>query len=205
MNESIKATRELAETKTPICASTAGVETLLRQHPFLKGLTPHQIRLLTDCAMVTHFSPGELIFREGDPANRFYLIHEGKVALESPGGENGSIFIQNVGAGEVLGWSWLFPPYYWHFDARAIEPTQAVFLYGTPLREECETDHDLGYELVMRMAEVMMKRLQATRRQLLDLKGDAGKNRCSPEAGSGDARQHIASASSIPQKIVSTS
>lgn len=174
MNESIKTTSVLAETKTPTCASTAGVETLLRNHPFLKGLTPHQIRLLTDCAMVMHFRPGELIFREGDPANRFYLIQKGKIALESPAGESGSIFIQTVGAGEVLGWSWLFPPYYWHFDARAIEPTQAIFFYGTPLREECETDHDLGFELLKRMAEVMVKRLQATRRQLLELKCDAG-------------------------------
>ena len=67
----------------------------------------------------------------------------------------------------MLGWSWLFPPYYWHFDARAVELTEAVFLHGAPLREECEADHDLGYELVKRMAEVMLKRLQATRRQLL--------------------------------------
>jgi CRP-like cAMP-binding protein len=75
--------------------------------------------------------------------------------------------IQEIGAGEALGWSWLFPPYFWHFNARALEPTDAIFLYATPLRDECESDHELGYELVKRMAEVMLRRLQATRRQLL--------------------------------------
>lgn len=187
MNENIETTSALAEIETPRSATTAGAELLLLKHPFLEGLNPHQIRLLKDCAMVMHFRPGELIFREGDPANRFYLIHKGKVALESPAGERGSVFIQTVGDGEVLGWSWLFPPYYWHFDARAIESTEAIFLYGTPLREECETDHDLGYILIKRIAEIMMKRLQATRRQLLDLKSDAGKTRCGSEFLSRDS------------------
>jgi CRP/FNR family cyclic AMP-dependent transcriptional regulator len=141
----------------------------LPKHPFLEGLSPHQLRLLTDCAMVVKFKTGELIFREGDPANRFYLITEGRIALESYVQDRGTTLIQTVGTGDVLGWSWLFPPYYWHFDARAVEPSEAIFFYGAPLRDECETDHDLGFELVKRMAEVMMKRLQAARRQLLQV------------------------------------
>jgi CRP/FNR family cyclic AMP-dependent transcriptional regulator len=155
--------------------TTSRLNVLLAEHPFLKGLSPHQIRLLNDCAMVVNFQPGELIFREGDPANRFYLIHRGKVALETYVKDRGATPIQSVGAGDLLGWSWLFPPYYWHFDARAIEPTEAVFFYGTPLRAECEADHDLGYELFRRMSEVIVQRLQATRRQLLNLNGCAGK------------------------------
>ncbi len=118
--------------------------------------------------MFTKFERGELLLREGDPANRFYLILRGKVLVESHASDRGDTPIQTVEGGDVLGWSWLFPPYYWHFSARAVESTEAVFLHGTPLRDECEADHDLGYELVKRMAEVMMKRLQATRRQLLD-------------------------------------
>jgi len=140
---------------------------IIMGHPFLAGLSPHQCRILTDCAMFTVFEPGELLFREGDPANRFYLIRNGKVALESRTGDGGVTLIQTVGPGEILGWSWMFPPFYWHFDARAVEPTEAIFFYGTPLRTECESDHDLGFELVKRMAEVMMRRLQATRQQLL--------------------------------------
>jgi CRP/FNR family cyclic AMP-dependent transcriptional regulator len=144
------------------------LEKIIAEHPFLKGLSPHQCRILTDCAMFTKFEPGELLLREGDPANRFYLILRGKVSVESYALDRGITPIQSVVGGEVLGWSWLFPPYYWHFDARAVEFTEAVFLYGTPLRNECEADHDLGYELVKRMAEVMMTRLQATWRQLLN-------------------------------------
>jgi CRP/FNR family transcriptional regulator, cyclic AMP receptor protein len=166
----MKTKLETNSAKAPfISATTAGVEQLLARHPFLEGLSPHQIRLLTDCAMVVKFQAGEQIFTEGDPANRFYLIHQGKVALESYTRDKGFTPIQTIGAGEVLGWSWLFPPYYWHFDARAVEPTVAIFFYGTPLCNECEADHDLGYELMKRMAEVMMSRLQATRRKLLNL------------------------------------
>lgn len=149
--------------------SSVNVEKILADHPFLKGLAPHQCRLLADCAMVTRFQPGEVIFREGDPANRFYLILSGKVVIESYVRDKGTKLIQTIGPGDVLGWSWLFPPFYWHFDARALEVTAAVFFYGTPLRAECEADHDLGYELMRRMAEVMLQRLQATRRQLLEL------------------------------------
>jgi CRP/FNR family transcriptional regulator, cyclic AMP receptor protein len=147
------------------------VEEVLAAHPFLKGMSQHQRRILSDCAMLSSFAPGELIFREGDPANRFYLIHEGKMALESHVRERGTVLIQTIGSGDLLGWSWLFPPYYWHFDARAIEPSEAVFFYGTPLRDECEADHDFGYELLKRMTEVVIKRLQASRRQLLDSYG----------------------------------
>jgi hypothetical protein len=71
----------------------------------------------------------------------------------------------------VLGWSWLFPPYFWHFNARAVEPTDAFFLNAPPLRAECESDHELGYELIKRIAQVMLKRLQAIRWQLLRLEG----------------------------------
>lgn len=117
--------------------------------------------------MQTSFEAGSLIFHEGDPANRFYLIQEGKVALETMAREGERALIQTIGAGDVLGWSWLFSPYYWQFDARVVEPVKAIFFYATPLREECEADHDLGYELMKRMAGVMLKRLQAARRQLL--------------------------------------
>jgi len=145
------------------------VERIISIHPFLEGVSPHHLRLLSDCAIRENFAANELIFREGDPANRFYLLQRGRVALESYTLSRGRVRIQSIGAGEVLGWSWLFPPYIWHFDARALEPTDAVFIYGIPLREECESDHELGYHLMKRMAAVMMNRLQAARRQLLKL------------------------------------
>jgi CRP/FNR family cyclic AMP-dependent transcriptional regulator len=143
------------------------IENLIREHPFLKDLSPHQHRLLADCAMRTQFRAGEVIFQQGDPANRFYLIRRGKVAVEAWQKDRGIITVQTLVGGDVLGWSWLYPPYYWQFGARAIEATDAIFIYGTPLREECESDHELGYELMKRVSAVMLERLQATRRQLV--------------------------------------
>lgn len=145
--------------------------TLIGEHPFLKGLKPQHLKILTDCAMFSEFKEDQLIFSEGDPANRFYLILEGSVALESHVRDSGTVPIETVGAGDVLGWSWLFPSYHWHFDARALEDTKAIFFYGTRLREHCEQDHDLGYDLMKRTAEVVIRRLQATRRQLLNAAG----------------------------------
>ena len=141
------------------------LEAEVAAHPYLVGISPHHIRLLADCAMRAQFTAGQVIFRKGETANRFYLIESGKVALESSAG-NEVVRIGEVGAGDLLGWSWIFPPYLWHFDARAVEPTTAIFLYGTILREYCEADPALGYELFKRMSEVMMGRLQAAREKL---------------------------------------
>lgn len=149
-------------------SAVRAVESVIAEHPFLCGLKPEHLRLLADSAMRMHYEAGELIFREGDPANRFYLIEEGRVSLESPRRHEAPVAVQIIGRGDVLGWSWLFPPYYWNFDARALAPTTAIFFYGTRLQEQCEQDHDFGYEMMKRMTQVVMHRLQATRRQLLN-------------------------------------
>ena len=117
--------------------------------------------------MLVHFETGQTIFREGDPANRFYLLLSGAVELRARVTGGGVTLVCTLGAGDVLGWSWLFPPYQWHFDAVAQESTQAVFFYGTWLRQLAEEHHELGYELMRRMAEVLIRRLQAARRQML--------------------------------------
>jgi CRP/FNR family transcriptional regulator, cyclic AMP receptor protein len=158
----------------PENASKPTVEAAVTAHPFFKGMSPHHRRLLSDCAMVSHFEPGEFLINEGDVANRFYLIIQGTVALQSRSKDQRIVPIQSIGEGNVLGWSWLFPPYFWHFDAQATEPTDVLFLYATPLREECESDHDFGYEMIKRMTEVIINRLQATRRQLIGLQKKHG-------------------------------
>ena len=145
------------------------LEASIAAHPFLRGMSARNLKILMEAAIRTEFTAGETIFREGDLANRFYLIEEGRVVLESHKPDRPPVTIQSVGPGDVLGWSWLFPPYYWNFDARATEPTKAIFFYGTRLREKCEEDHDLGYDLIKRMSAVMLQRLQATRRQLLEI------------------------------------
>lgn len=136
-------------------------------HPFLAGMNRKQLAYLTDCAMPVQLKKGEVIFREGELANRFYLIETGKVILESNGGMSDPVIIDTIGAGDLLGWSWMFPPYTWHFTARAVEPVTAIFFYGTILREYCERDHSLGYELLKRMSAVMIRRMQSARNKML--------------------------------------
>jgi CRP-like cAMP-binding protein len=138
-------------------------------HPFLKGMAPEDLSTLALYAMRTEFTPGQLIFRQGDIANRFYLILNGTVALEALAQDRQPVVIQTIGAGEVLGWSWLFQPYTWRFDARAVEPVQAIFFYGTRLREHCEEDLRFGHEVMRRVAEVAVRRLNAIRARLLEL------------------------------------
>jgi CRP/FNR family cyclic AMP-dependent transcriptional regulator len=154
------------EAATP---AAGGLETALARHPFLQGLHRKHLKALAEAAMRSEFLAGESIFQTGGLANRFYLIQQGKVVLETAGPDGVAVPIQVLGAGDVLGWSWLFPPYYWHFDACALERTQSIFLYGTRLREECERNHGLGYELMKRVCQVLIHRLQATRRKLLQL------------------------------------
>jgi CRP-like cAMP-binding protein len=136
---------------------------ILEAQPFLKGMTERQLELLAEESMLAEFKADERIIYEGGPANRFYIILEGRVGLESPVLDDEAVPLQILGKGDVLGWSWLFPPYRWHFDARAVTPTKAIFFYGTRLRELCEKNHDLGYELMKRVSEIVIQRLQAAR------------------------------------------
>jgi CRP-like cAMP-binding protein len=145
------------------------LSTRVALHPFLAGMNHGQLTLLTDCAVTRHFNTNKVILREAEFANGFYLIETGKVALESEISFGESIPIQIVGAGDLLGWSWMFPPYVWQFTARAIEPTTALFFYAAILREYCEKDHSLGYELLKRISAVMVTRLQAAHSQLLSV------------------------------------
>jgi len=146
------------------------IATRVALHPFLAGMNRNHLAFLTDCAMASQFKKGQTILREGEFANRFYLIETGKVVLESTAAIDDPVVVETIGAGDLLGWSWMFPPYMWHFTARAVVPTTALFFYGTILREYCEKEHSLGYELFKRMSVVMMKRLQAARRHMLQLR-----------------------------------
>jgi CRP/FNR family cyclic AMP-dependent transcriptional regulator len=147
------------------------LEPLLAEHPFFKGLDRRFLELLVGCATNVRFDAGEYIFKEGEEANSFYIIRRGHVALEIFAPGRGPLAVQTLGEGEVLGWSWLIPPYHWHSSARAVELTRAIALDAACLRQKCDEDHDLGYELMKRFAPVIVDRLQATRLQLLDLYG----------------------------------
>ena len=156
-----------------LAAKRENIATSVALHPFLAGMKREQLALLIDCAIPVRFQKGQTIFREGEMANRFYLIETGRVALESSDGPGNCVSVDTIGAGDLVGWSWMFPPYIWRFTARAVEPTSAMFFYGTILREYCERNHSLGYELFKRMAPVMIKRMQAARGKMLAIQSGA--------------------------------
>jgi len=149
------------------------LEGVLAGHPFFSGMDPRYLQLAVGCAANVRFNAGELIFREGHQAEHFYLIRAGKVALEIHVPGRGSVTVQALGAGEILGWSWLVPPYNWRFDGRAAEMTRAIVFDGKCLREKCEEDHELGYELQKRVIAILGEHLDATRFRLLDVYSDA--------------------------------
>lgn len=146
-------------------------ETILAEQPFFKGLELGYLELIGGCASEECFDAGEFIIHQDEDADRFYIICHGRVSLEVFAPERGTITIQTVGEGDVLGASWLFPPYRSHYDARALEFTRVIAFDARCLRGVCEKDHDLGYELMKRFAHIMMQRLKATRLQLLDVYG----------------------------------
>jgi CRP/FNR family cyclic AMP-dependent transcriptional regulator len=148
---------------------TENLSDILRQHPFLAGLSDKQTDVIVGCASNVRFPEGTYLVHEGQAANKFYLIRTGRVALEVDVNGRGPLRIQTVGAGEVLGWSWLIPPFRWHFSGCAVTDVRAVALDGECLRTKCDNDHDFGYEIMERLANVMERRLEATRLQLLDL------------------------------------
>ncbi len=142
----------------------------LGKHPFMKGIPDEVIARIAGCADgVTSWGEDEIIFRSGGEATKCYLIQTGEVAIEvySPG--TGSRIIQTVARGEVLGWSWLFEPYTWSFDARVLTPMTAIVLNGEAIRHCMNDEPNLGYPMMTRFARLIVGRLQATRLQLLDL------------------------------------
>ena len=144
------------------------LRTQMERHPFLAGMSSHHLDMLSQYAQQRRFQRGEMVFRAGEEAHGFYLIQHGTVALEGSVIEGEPIASDVVNSGEALGWSWLFPPYRWHFDARAIEPTTAIFLAGDTLRQHYNEDLTLAHALFKRMSTVMVHRLQHTRRKLIE-------------------------------------
>lgn len=149
------------------------MERTLSDHPFFQDLDDESLKTVAGCASNVRMDPGKILFREGEEADRFYLIREGSVVLEVFNLELGSLPLQTLEAGQVVGWSWLVPPYRWRFDARCVTEVRAFALDGLCLRAKCEADPHLGYELLKRFAMLIDQRLQATRRQLVEAQSRA--------------------------------
>ncbi len=146
---------------------------ILSKHPFMAGLEDRHVETLVGCAANRRFNAGEYLAREGEQANSFYLVRAGKVALQIYVPHHGGLCLATLEEGDILGWSWLVAPYRWHCDARAIEPVRALVLDGKCLRNKCEQDHELGYQLLTRFSTLIQERLEATRFQLADVYGAA--------------------------------
>jgi len=145
------------------------VEQMLAEHPFVAGLSPAQIKLLAHGAAEARYDEDEVLFHEHEEALNFYLLVEGSVAIRIHVPHLGPIPIQTITAGQVLGWSWLIPPYKWQFDARAFTQVTAVLIKADYLRGLFDQNPELGYQFLKRINHVLAERLQATRLQLLDV------------------------------------
>jgi CRP-like cAMP-binding protein len=149
----------------------ANLEEILQEHPLFVGAPADLVRLVAGCARNHIFHTGDYLFHEGGAADEFFLVRHGKVALEIDAPGRAPIVFETVGVGDFVGASWLIPPYRWAFDARAVELTRATSIDAACLRGKCEADHDLGYEMMKRFLPPLVKRLHATRLQLLDVYG----------------------------------
>ncbi len=148
-----------------------GLEDILAEHPFSRGLDRAHLSLLLGCATNVRFEAGASLFKAGESADRFYIVRAGQVAIEIHEPGRGRITVETVGEGDVVGWSWLVPPHRWLFDGRAVTLCRAIALDGACLRAKCDENHDLGYELLRRVATTVGERLAGARLQLLDIYG----------------------------------
>jgi CRP/FNR family cyclic AMP-dependent transcriptional regulator len=143
----------------------------LTDNPIFAGLSePHKI-LIAGCASLRVFQAGDIIYREGQPADQFYLIRHGRVGLETYVPGRAPIIVDTLREGDPVGWSWLIPPYRTHFDARAIELTRAIEFDAACLRGKMEEDQTFGFAVYQRMTPIIASRLAAARRQMIDLYG----------------------------------
>jgi CRP-like cAMP-binding protein len=147
------------------------MRSILQKHPFFRDLKDAHLDNVIDCASYAEFREGDVILKEHGPAENFYLIRDGLVAIETILGESRALTIQTIGKDDILGWSWLIPPHRSRFNCRAVRPTTAIKFDGRRLREKCEKDCGLGYEIIKRLAVVFAERLEQTRKQLLDMYG----------------------------------
>ncbi len=136
--------------------------------PFFDGMRTDHIRKLTDSAMRTEFSPGQNIFLTGEAANRFYIIESGKAEIAVSGLNDELISVQVLNPGEVLGWSWLYPPHKWNLSASAVGKCGAISFYGTHVLHECKNDVELSNDLYQRIAQVMLDRMHHIMGKLVD-------------------------------------
>ena len=148
---------------------TENLERILRDHPFFNGIKDEHLRSIVENATVERFEPGDIIVKEGDPAQTFYLIRSGNVALQQVSYRAEPFTVITLRRGDIIGWSWLFPPYRWRLTAKVLDITRAIALDGEKLRARCEEDHHLGYELMKHFAQIIDSRFDAVSEHLVEV------------------------------------
>ena len=143
----------------------------LGAHRFVDGLPPRLVDVLAGMARFCEHPAGAWLAQQGEPADEFHLVLEGRVAVEVAAAGRDPLVIATVHAGEVVGWSWMLAPHVWHFDVLALDHTRTIVIDGAALRTACRADHELGHEITHRLARVIASRLEATRLQLVDMYG----------------------------------
>lgn len=158
-------------TGTPAVPGLQALEEVLQRHPFFHGMTAAMLAKLAACATTRTLRPGARVLQEGACADRFIILMSGVVAVEIATPDHGLKPLQTLHAGDILGWSWLVPPYRWTFTATVREETEAVLFDAPCLRRVLAEDHEVAYHLLPRFVSVMSERLHAARLQMLDLYG----------------------------------
>lgn len=136
--------------------------------PFFEGMPEEYLEFISGCASHAHFSEGEFLLLEGSEADHFFAIREGLAALEIEAA-NKTFTLQTVQEGNVVGWSWMIPPYTWHYDVRAITPVSAIRFNALCVRDKCDADPRFGYEVLRRFSRLVIQRLMVTRMLLIDM------------------------------------
>lgn len=150
-----------------------GFREILAEHPVFREFDADALDLLAGCARNEHFQAGATIYAEGDAADRVHILRHGDVAVEIATPERASIIVETLHAGDVLGWSWMVPPYRHMSDARALSDVRSVSLDAACMRGKCDENPVLGYHLFKHLLPHMALRVRALRLQLLDLYGSA--------------------------------
>ena len=145
------------------------MDRILSEHPLFRDLSQEYLTLLAGCAHNELFKPGEFVYRHGEDADHFYLIRRGTVALETSTVERGVVTIQTLSKDDLVGYSWLLPPYRYHNDAHALKWTLAVSINARCLRDKCDINHDLGYQLMRRFLPVIADRLKHAELQMMNV------------------------------------
>lgn len=145
---------------------------LLKEHSLFEGLSEEHLQFIAGCGKNVVFSEGQVIANPGDPADEFYLIREGHLSLTLDVPPKKPFVFQTLGKGDLVGLSWLIPPYLWYVSVQALKPTRAIAFDGKCIRKKCEEDHHLGFELMKRLISILVVREEAFRLHLLDIYGD---------------------------------